>query len=106
MTDNLVLWGEALSVHARGYIDFDRNLDFDVENKLIEPEKAEGEEEEGDDWRSRIQEIIVGVGKMMSKARLTGTLQKPKWKFQYGGGVGDILKGGLGKTIKDLKDIF
>jgi len=97
-TQNLVLWGEVVSIHAKGYIDFDKNLDFDVKNKFVEPEETEEES-----WQTQLQELIVQVGKMMSKARLTGTLQKPKWKFQYlGGGVQDIFKGQLGGVLKGI----
>lgn len=97
MTENLVLWGNIISIHARGYIDFDRNLDFEVENKISETEEAEKL-----DWQTTLQEIIVGFGKLMGKARLTGTLENPKWKFQYLGGAQNVLKEGLGKFFKGI----
>ncbi|NQU94768.1 MAG: hypothetical protein HQ549_00865 [Candidatus Omnitrophica bacterium] len=98
LTDNLVLWGETVSIHAKGYIDFNGNLDFDVENKVAEPENIKDLE----DWQAGLQEAIVQFGKMMSSARLTGTLQKPKWKFEYLGGIQNVLGGGLNKVLKGI----
>jgi hypothetical protein len=96
-TNNLVLWGEIASVHGKGYIDFDKNLNFEVENRFLEPEKADLS-----DWEETLQEMISKFGKLMSRARLTGTLDKPKWKFEYLGGIENILKGQLEKVFKDI----
>ena len=98
LTDNLVLWGETVSIHAKGHIDFDGNLDFDVENKVAEPENIKDLE----DWQAGLQEVIVQFGKMMSTAHLTGTLQKPKWKFEYLGGIQNVFGGGLNKILKGI----
>lgn len=97
LTDNLALWGEAVSVHAKGYIDFDKNLYFEVENRFRELDEAE---ENG--LQAGLQELIGRFGKLMSKAYLTGTLRKPKWKFEYLGGIENVLKGGLDKVLKDI----
>ena len=97
ITKNLVLWGDVISVHARGYVDFDTNLNFEIENKFIEPEKAQK-----GDWQTSIQEMIVRFGKMMGTAHLTGTLRKPKWKFEYLGGMENVLKGGLDRVLKNI----
>ncbi|MCQ9207516.1 MAG: AsmA family protein [Omnitrophica bacterium] len=96
MTDNLVLTGEAISISARGYIDFDKNLDFEVENKISQNLTG------GGGLQGSLQDIVVQFGKFISKARLTGTLDKPKWKFEYLGGIENILKGGLQKLLKDI----
>ena len=96
-TNNLVLWGEIVSVRARGYIDFDKNLNFEIENRFLEPEESGLS-----DWEETLQEMISKFGKLMSNARLTGTLDKPKWKFEYLGGVENILKGQLGNILKDI----
>lgn len=96
-TDNLTLWGQVVTLYARGYVDFSGNLDFEVENKV----KESGGSGSGD-FQSSIEEMMVQVGKVMSKARLTGTVRKPEWKFQYLGGVQNILKGGLGSVLKDI----
>lgn len=95
-TENLVLAGDIVGIYARGYVDFDRNLYFDVENQ-IRPD-ASG----GDEWQAGLQQMMAEFGKMISKARLTGTLEKPKWKFEYLGGIDNILKGGLQKILKGI----
>ncbi|UCD55659.1 MAG: hypothetical protein JSV93_02405 [Candidatus Omnitrophota bacterium] len=101
-TNNLVLWGEIVSIHARGYIDFDKNLNFEIENRFLEPEETGLS-----DWEKTLQDMISKFGKLMSRARLTGTLNKPKWKFEYLGGVENIFKGELkGQLENILKDIF
>lgn len=97
MTENLVLRGDVVSVYAKGYIDFDKNLHFTVENQFAEPEKGDD-----GDWQNTLQEMIARFGKLASKAYLTGTLEKPKWKFEYSGGVENFLKGGLDKVLKDI----
>ena len=97
ITDNLTLSGDAVGITAKGYLGFDRNLNFDVENKIL-LEEGKG----GDDWQRGLQSLIVNFGKMISRARLTGTLEKPKWKFEYLGGVQNIFKGGLENILKDI----
>jgi len=97
-TDNLTLTGDAIGIYAKGYIDFDKNLAFDVENKIMALEKSG----DGNGWQTNIQSLIVQFGKMISKARLTGTLKDPKWKFEYFGGVNNIFKGGVKDLIKDI----
>lgn len=96
-TNNLTLWGEAISVYAKGYIDFDGNLDFEAENQF-DLSGSSGEE----DWQKTLREMMVQFGKMISKARLTGTLEKPKWKFEYLGGMENIFKGGLENILKGI----
>ncbi|MCK4463571.1 MAG: hypothetical protein KAU58_04605 [Candidatus Omnitrophica bacterium] len=97
ITDNLLLWGDILNIKARGYIDFDKNLNFDVENEFKEIGR------EAEDWQKAIVEIVTGFGKFIGRARLAGTLSKPKWKFEYFSG----FKKAIGGKISDvLKDIF
>ena len=96
-TNNLVLWGDVVSINAKGYIDFDTNLNFEVENEFVEPDPTKP-----GDWQTDLQELISTVGKFVSKAYLTGTLENPKWKFQYGGGMEDFLKGGLNNLLKGV----
>ncbi|NQT23056.1 MAG: hypothetical protein HQ579_06440 [Candidatus Omnitrophica bacterium] len=97
MTENLILWGDALNIKARGYIDFDKNLNFAVENEIkeVDDKTSEG-------WRKTIVEMMSSVGKMIGKAYLTGTLDKPKWKFEYLGGDKNALGGKLQDTFKGL----
>jgi len=96
MTENLTLSGDVLNIYARGYIDFDTNLNFDVENEFKEAEEG------AEDWRGSIVELIAGFGKFIGNARLTGTLSKPKWKFDYFGGGKSPAGGNLQNVLKDL----
>ena len=95
-TENLTLWGEAMSIHAKGYMDFDTNLNFVAENKFFE---KEGEKEAS--WQTDLEDIISGVGRMVGRSHLTGTLAKPKWKFEYMEDAQNGLKG-LGKVLKGI----
>ena len=96
-TENLILWGDTIIIHAYGYVDFDKRLNFDIENEFVEPEETEEE-----DWQASLQEAIAQFGKIMSKARLTGTLDKPEWKFEYFGGIKEMLKNKLGGAFKNI----
>ena len=98
-TDNLILYSKVMSINARGYMDFDTNLNFEVSNELLEPKG--GIKEENDLQRS-LQDLMMGFGKMISKAYLTGTLKNPKWKFEYLGGLKGAVGGGLDKLLKGL----
>ena len=101
-TQNLLLMGDLITVRAKGYVDFDKNLNFDVENQIKALETG-GD----DDWQAALQQMMVQFGRLVSKARLTGTLQKPKWKFERMGGVQNLIKGGLENGLKKLfKGIF
>ncbi|MBN1353219.1 MAG: hypothetical protein JW994_00925 [Candidatus Omnitrophica bacterium] len=96
-SDNIMLKDDMIAISAAGYLGFDGSLNFDVENKFIEPEGGKSE-----DWRANLQNMIMQFGRMISKARLTGTVAKPKWKFEYLGGLQDILKGNLNKALKGI----
>ena len=98
-TDNLILFSKVMSINAKGYMDFDTNLDFEVSNELLEPEGGAKEES---DWQRSLQDLMMGVGKMISKAYLTGTLKNPQWKFEYLGGLKGAVGGDLGKMLKGL----
>ncbi|RKY41159.1 MAG: hypothetical protein DRP85_06975 [Candidatus Makaraimicrobium thalassicum] len=77
-TDNLTLQGEDIAITAKGYVDLDGNLDFAVQNQFRQPA-----EEDDEDWQMSLRNTIVQFGKVISKGRLTGTIKKPKWKFEY-----------------------
>ena len=85
-TDNLILWGEMLNIKAKGYLGFDGELHFDVENEIKEPPKDQ------EDWQSSLVGIMTGVGQFINNAQLRGTLAKPKWKFEYFNGAGTNIK--------------
>jgi hypothetical protein len=97
ITENLVAAGDTLSAHAKGYVDFDGNIDLYVENKFLEPEEANLV-----DWQDKLQGAIADFGKMISDAHLTGTIKKPQWKFEHLGASEKALH----KSIKLLEDIF
>ncbi len=96
-TENLTLTGNAIGIYARGYMDFNKNLNFDVENELIKPESAAEA-----DWQATVQGMLANFGKLISKSHLGGTLEKPKWNFQYMGGIKNVLKNGLEKVLKGV----
>ena len=96
-TNNLLLSGDILNIYAQGYIDFDKNLNFEVKNEFKETQK-----EGGEDWRNSIVEFVAGFGKLISKAYLKGTLEKPKWEFEYFGGFKDAIGGKLQDMFKDI----
>ncbi|OGW74939.1 MAG: hypothetical protein A2Z72_07390 [Omnitrophica bacterium RBG_13_46_9] len=96
-TNNLILWGNIINIHANGYMDFDTNLDFKVESKIVESEKTEGS-----DLQTDIQELIGRFGNLMGSGRLTGTIKKPKWKLEYLGGVNNVIKEGINKVFKNI----
>ena len=97
VTENLILWGDTLNITSRGYIDFDTNLNFEVENEFKEASESEKE-----DWSKTVVEIIAGFGKFIGKAYLTGTLSKPKWKFDYFSKFNDVLGGSLNNIMKNI----
>ena|GEM_PF-2015084 len=97
VTENLILWGDVVIIHASGYVGFDKTLNFEIENEFVEPEKPEEE-----DWQVSLQEAIAQVGKIMSTARLTGTIDNPEWKFEYFGGIKKMLKNKFGGVLKGI----
>ena len=96
MTDNLWLGGDVLNIYAKGYIDFDKNLNFEVRNEFKESQKG------GEDWRGGIVQLMAGVGKFIGKAYLTGTLSKPKWRFEYLSNVQNVMGNQLGQFLKGI----
>jgi hypothetical protein len=78
LSNNIYLWGEAIDIRAQGYVDFDTNLNFDVQNEFKEITGAEVS-----DWQKAVVDTIAAFGKLISKARLGGTLKSPKWEFEY-----------------------
>ena len=98
ITENLAIWGDIASIHAKGYVGFDKTLDFEVENQINESEPSE----EMADWQVGLQAILVNMGKFLAKAHLTGTLDKPKWKYQYLEGAKNTLGGSIGEALKGI----
>ena len=99
ITENLAIWGDVISIQAKGYLGFDKELNFEVENKMNKPKAPQ---EDVPDWQVGLQEVLIGMGKFLAKSYLTGTLDKPKWKYQYFDGVKNILGGSLGEAFKGI----
>lgn len=78
LTDEAFLWGDKIYATGEGYLDFDGNLDLLFENQFRHPESADTEK-----WQNVLRTAIKTSGRSISKARLTGTVQKPKWEFEY-----------------------
>ena len=77
ITKDLVLSGGDLFIFGDGYMDFDGNLNFTFENRIL-PSEIEEEEE----WSVSIRNFITNVGKVIGKAHLRGTLKNPKWEME------------------------
>ncbi|MDD5440444.1 MAG: hypothetical protein PHS37_09700 [Candidatus Omnitrophica bacterium] len=95
-TDNLILTGNMVNIYAKGYMDFDTNLNLQAKNEL--KESPAGTE----DWQRGMVEFIASFGRSVSRAYLTGTLAKPKWKFEYFSMVKDSLTGKIDTTLKSI----
>ena len=60
-------------------------------------------EQDGDDWQAAVMSAISSFGKFLGKAHLTGTLDKPKWKFEYLPALnGKKNKSGTGVQLDNL----
>jgi len=94
-TDNLVLVGNMLNVYAKGYVDFDTNLNLQAENELKESDGNES-------WSRGLVEFVASFGRSISTAYLTGTLSKPVWRFEYFNGPKDSLSGKIETTLKGI----
>lgn len=97
-TDSIVLIGKQVLIQGRGRVNFDGELDFYFENQLIEPEEAQ----ELESWQRTLHDAMIRFGRMLSKARLVGTLKDPEWRFEYR----DPLSGTIERGIRKLLDIF
>ncbi|MFH1996855.1 MAG: hypothetical protein ABIJ27_07690 [Candidatus Omnitrophota bacterium] len=75
MTGDLIGWGETASVYARGYVDFDGNLDLLVENNF-----SEGLANGAGRWSESIRNIVSSAGDSISKGRLYGKISKPEYE--------------------------
>ena len=98
ITENLAIWGDIASIHAKGYMGFDKTLDFEVENKINELKPSE----EMADWQVSLQAMLTNMGRFLARAHLTGTLDKPKWKYQYLEGTKNLLGGSIGEALKGI----
>ena len=77
-TQNSLLWGDNIAISATGYMDFDGNLYFTMENKF-----TQSPIDEAKNWQTSLRNTIIRLGKALGKARLRGTISKPEWIFDY-----------------------
>jgi len=75
LTDDLTLMGDELSITGKGSLDFDGKLDFSFTQEVRVPIELSRD----DDWQTTFRNVLIKAGKMIKKARLTGTLDDPKW---------------------------
>jgi len=92
-THDFILWGDEASILYDGNVDFDGNLDFDVENNFVE-----GLVDNKTEFGRSLSALATGMGKLISKAHLGGTIKKPRYELKPFP-IGDVLK-------KQLKNIF
>ncbi len=78
ITKDLVLSGGDIFIFGDGYMDFDGNLNFTAENRILPPDTEKDEE-----WYTAVRNFVTNVGKVISKAHLKGTLSKPRWEMEY-----------------------
>ena len=76
-SDNITFLGDDITINGWGYMDFDGNLNFDFEHKILDPENANKDEE----WQTTLRNVIVNLGKLIKKTHLGGTVSKPKWSL-------------------------
>ncbi|MBD3378866.1 MAG: hypothetical protein GF408_00165, partial [Candidatus Omnitrophica bacterium] len=78
-TDNLTFLGDSIAVTSKGYLDFDGKVDFYFENQFLPPSPGRRE-----NWQTGIRDAIISLGRSIGRARLRGTLNEPRWEFDYG----------------------
>jgi len=92
-TDDFILWGDTASVLFDGYIDIEGNLNFRIENNLVE-----GLVDDKTDMGKTLSTLATQIGSLIGEAYLTGTIDEPKYE----------LKGFSGETFfkQKLKDLI
>ncbi|MFC1480601.1 AsmA-like C-terminal region-containing protein [Candidatus Omnitrophota bacterium] len=97
MTDNLIFLGEDFYITAEGYMDFDGTLNFAFQNQFRQPSQGQDE-----DWQVALRNAIINFGKLISKARLKGTLKNQKWDFEYTNPIKNLIN----PNISNSSDTF
>ncbi|MFH1553074.1 MAG: hypothetical protein ABID83_05530 [Candidatus Omnitrophota bacterium] len=97
MTDNLVFLGEDFYITAEGYMDFDGKLNFTFQNQFRQPPQ-----EEDQDWQVALRNAIINFGKLISRARLRGTIKDQKWDFEYSNPIKNLTN----QNIRNSSDTF
>ncbi len=99
MTDNLVLWGKEIYITSYGSMDFDGKLDFVFQNQFRDTYEGKPE-----GWQRDLRDAIVAFGKVISKARLYGTIKNPEWKFETATPVKQIIQKNIQNFIKGISE--
>lgn len=98
-TDNMTFVGDSVSVLSKGSVDFDGRLDFSFHNNLRE---VRPDDEDADSWQTAIRDGILKFGRLISRARLRGTIKEPKWDFDYV----DPIQKLIGSNVKRFLSTF
>lgn len=77
-TSNLTFGGKTFFVKSEGYLDFDGGIDFRLQNELRDPPA-----DEFSGWQISLRNAITRFGHNLGKARVRGTLNDPKWDFEF-----------------------
>lgn len=94
-TEDLTFYSDRANISARGYVDFDNNVDVLVQTNITQ------DLIEGSSDTAEIANLILSqAGNYMGKIRITGTLDDPKFKYDVAP-IANILK----KEMKDIKKI-
>jgi hypothetical protein len=95
LTNNLTFWGKDIYIVSKGNVGFDGTLDFSFQNMFRDPDSEDHEQ-----WQNLLRTGIIQLGKVISKARLRGTLSEPKWEFEYT--VGNAIVDNIKKFFKGI----
>jgi len=93
-TDNLVFMGNEVYITSEGYVDFDGNLDFSFQNQFRDQPPGQDEE-----WQIALRNAIVRFGKLISRAKLKGTVKDPKWEFEYVDPVKNLISSNIKRFL-------
>lgn len=77
-TENLTLGSKVADIKAAGYMDFDGNIDFSLQNNLRDPE-----DDDFSGWQISLRKAITDLGHNLGKAHVRGTLASPRWDFDF-----------------------
>ena len=91
-TEDLTFYSEKVNIQARGFVDFDKRIDFMLTTNITQ------DVVEGSSDIANIANILISeAGNYMGKIRVTGTIDKPKFNLNAKP-MGDLFK----KEIKGL----
>lgn len=77
-SSNIVLGSKVAAINAEGYVDFDGQIDFRMQNELRDPKS-----DDFSGWQISLRKAITEMGQNLGKARVRGTFNDPKWDFEF-----------------------